>query len=80
MAVSPKTVHAWLSDPDGSKARERKQRLPRRLRGLRRALLPARAIGEAWRCETCDRTHRHEQRQWTAPALSLGQSGVSATV
>ncbi len=26
LGVSPKTVHAWLSDPEGSKARERKQR------------------------------------------------------
>jgi hypothetical protein len=26
MGVSAKTVHAWLSDPDGSKARERKSR------------------------------------------------------
>jgi len=64
LGVSAKTVHAWLSDPDGSKARERKQRY--------RAICVAcggpcyrQGPYEAWRCETCERTHRHEHRKWT---------------
>ncbi len=64
LGVSPKTVHAWLSDPEGSKARERKQRY--------RAVCvncggPCYRQGPygAWRCETCERAHRHEHRKWT---------------
>jgi len=65
LGVSPKTVHAWLSDPEGSKARERKQ-------GYRAICVACGGpcyrqgrYGAARRCETCERTHRHEQRQWT---------------
>jgi len=64
LGVSTKTVHAWLSDPDGSKARERKQRY--------RAICVAcgrpcyrQGPYAAWRCEPCERTHRHEHRKWT---------------
>ena len=53
-----------MSDPDGAKARERKRRY--------RAVCvvcggPCYRQGPyaAWRCEACERTHRHEQRKWT---------------
>jgi hypothetical protein len=56
LGVSAKTVHAWLLDPEGSKARERKRRY--------RAVCvdwggPCYRRGpyvEAWRCETYART------------------------
>jgi hypothetical protein len=44
LGVSAETVHAWLSDPEGSNARERKRRYRAGLRVLRRPLLRAGAM------------------------------------
>ena len=70
MGVSPKTVHVWLADPDGSVARERKRRYHDGV---------CRDCGDpcyrywsdwqgghtAWRCQKCERRRLHEQRKWT---------------
>ena len=64
LGVSAKTVHAWLSDPDGSKARERKQRY-RAICVACRGPCYRQGSYAAWHCETCERAHRHEQRKWT---------------
>ena len=78
MGVSPKTVHAWLSDPEGSKARERKQRYRAICVACGGPCYRQGRYGEALRCETCERTHRHEQRtvdqaQGQGGARSLGR-------
>ena len=70
MGVSAKTVHAWLSDPDGSKARERKSRyhdgVCRDCGGpCYRYWSDSRGGYTAWRCQKCERQHCHEQRTWT---------------
>jgi HNH endonuclease/pRiA4b ORF-3-like protein len=65
LGVSPKTVHAWLSDPDGAKACERKQRYRAVCVACGGPCYRQGRYGAARRCETCERTHRHEQRQWT---------------
>ena len=69
MGVSPKTVHVWLADPDGSVARERKRRYHDGV---------CRDCGDpcyrywshwqgghtAWRCQKCERRRLHELRKW----------------
>jgi DNA-directed RNA polymerase subunit RPC12/RpoP len=70
MGVSAKTVHAWLSDPDGSKARERKSRyhdgVCRDCGGpCYRYWSDSRGGYTAWRCQKCERRRLHEQRTWT---------------
>ena len=80
MGVSPKTVHVWLADPDGSVARERKRRYHDGV---------CRDCGDpcyrywshwqgghtAWRCQKCERRRLHEQRKWTK---TKGQGGARA--
>jgi hypothetical protein len=48
LGVSAKTVHAWLSDPEGSKARERKRRYRAICVGLRRAPATSRGHRYLW--------------------------------
>jgi hypothetical protein len=66
LGVSAKTVHAWLSDPEGgSKARERKRRYRAICVDCGGPCYRQGPYAEAWRCETCERAHRHEHRKWT---------------
>ena len=58
-------MHAWLSDPEGSKARERKRRYRAICVGCGGPCYRQGPYVEAWRCETCERTHRREHRKWT---------------
>ncbi len=64
LGVSPKTVHAWLSDPEGQKARERKRRYRAVCRDCGGPCYRQGPYG-AWRCDACERTRRHEHRTWT---------------
>jgi hypothetical protein len=77
LGVSAKTVHAWLSDPEGSKARERKRRYRAVCVDCGGPCFRQGPYVEAWRCETCQRTHRHEpqvdQAQGQGGAGSLGR-------
>jgi transposase len=68
LGVSAKTVHAWLSDPEGSKARERKRRY--------RAVCVDCGGVEAWRCETCERPYRHEHGTWTKRKVKGGAGSL----
>ncbi len=70
MGVSPKTVHVWLADPDGSVARERKRRyhdgVCRDCGGpCYRYWSDWQGGHTAWRCQKCERRRLHEQRKWT---------------
>jgi hypothetical protein len=65
LGVSAKTVHAWLSDPEGLKARERKRGYRAICVGCGGPCYRQGPYGGAWRCQTCERAHRHEHRKWT---------------